>query len=398
MSVLARSQTNPCRRTLGLILVILAIIGCDSTEIETTYGRSRGQSINGTNALADLIRQRGHTVRAAVRYNPVLAHWADVLIRFAPYPGPPSAEEAEWLTGWLGSGSARKLIYVVRDHDAGPEFWGRMLAALPPTGMETERTRIKARQTAGQGWPTSLPARAKQPADEEYWFGTAPANPARPHEVTTCQTLNGPWADKIDAKAAALPVHEAIQADNNEVVLLSGDAGKLAIQWTYREAENSDEGEVLILANGSFLLNAGLLNQARRPLALRVAEWVGDEPAHVAFVEGANVLDAASPGATSPFHLLTVTPFNWIGAHLAVFGSLLALALAATLGRPRPEPASAIERPSAHPIALGAILARTAQASHAREILTRYRQWRHPAGLAGPTGSTFPSPHRAPRA
>ena len=398
MIVPARSKTNPCLRILGLILVSLATIGCDSTDVQTTYGRSRGQSINGTNVLADLIRRRGHTVRAAVRYNEVLANWADVLIRFAPHPGPPSEAEAEWLTGWLGSGSARKLIYVVRDYDTGPEFWARMLAALPPSGMETERTRIKSRQTESQGWATSLPARAKEPADRDSWFGTAPGNPARPNEVTTCQTLTGPWADGIDAKAAALPVHEAIQADNDEEIFLDSDAGKLVVRWTYREDENNDEGEVLILANGSFLLNAGLLNQARRPLAIRVADWVGDAPRHVAFVEGSNVLDAEGAGTTSPFHLLTVTPFNWIGGHLAAFGLLFALALAPTLGRPRPEPSGAIERPSAHPIALGAILARTAQADHAREIMSRYRQWRHPAGSTGPTGSTSPTPHRASRA
>ena len=393
-----RSRTNPRRSLLVLILISLAMAGCDGTNVQTTYGRSRGQSINGTNALADLIRQRGHTVRAAVRYNEVLANWADVLVRFAPYPGPPSEEEAEWLTGWLGSGPDRKLVYVVRDYDTGPEFWTRMLAALPPSGMDTERSRIKTQQAQSRGWVTSLPQRAKQPAERDYWFATAPGEPVRPFQVTTCQTLSGAWSEGIDAQAAALPVHDAIQADNNEEVLLDSDGKKLVIRWTYREFANSDEGQVLVLANGSFLLNAGLLNQARRPLALRVADWVGEEPTHVAFVEGSNVLSDDGPGTASPFHLLTVTPFNWIGAHLGAFGLLFALALAATLGRPRPEPASAIERTSEHPIALGSILARTTQAAHARELLNRYRQWRHPAGSSDPARSTSPTPHRAPRA
>src|SRR5262245_38549861 len=85
--------------------------------------------------------------------------------------------------------------------------------------------------------------------------------------------------------------------------------------------------------------------------------WVGDEPLHVAFVEGRHLLSgpAVEP---SVFSLLTIRPFGWVVAQLLVLGLVACLARAPRLGRPRPEPSSGEDRPAAHPEALGALLAR----------------------------------------
>ncbi len=388
-------------RTFGVLMLGFGLVGCRGpAEVETTYGRSRGKSINGTNALADLIRGRGHNVRSAIRYNEILGDWAEVVVRFAPYPGPPGAEEANWLGGWLRSGSGRKLVYVPRDFDAAPEFWTQMLAALPPKTSDADRKKLEIRRTQSQTWPASLPEKAKQPASPEDWFATEPNDPKRPNDVTVCRNLEGPWSLGVDSTAAALPRRETLRAESNENVVLGGDGGKLAVTWSFSgDEEGDDTGNVLVLANGSFLLNAGLLNKARRPLAARVVDWVGDGPSNVAFVEGTNVLaDPVESSETSMFHLLTVEPFDWVAAHLGFFGVLLCLSLAVRIGRPRPEPLGEIERPSAHPIALGAILARTRQVGVAEELIAAYRRWRQPSALTTRTDPIPPSPRRAPRA
>lgn len=397
----AGDRPNSTRRLGRLVwLMALGAAGCGTAQVDTTYGKSRGPSINGTGALAELIRGRGHPVRAAVRCNEVLAAWADVLVRIAPTPGPPGQEEGEWLATWLHDAPGRKLVYVVRDYDGEPEFWSQMLAALPRSGRDEERRRIEARKVASQSWASRLPERAQHPATIGDWFGTEPPRSAQPGRVTVCRTLDGPWAVGIDAQAAALPQHETIRIENNENILLSGDGANLAISWSFRDDDEpeADRGGVLVLANGSFLLNAGLLNRARRPLATRVVDWIGDGSGHVAFVEGANALGGDESPQMSPFHLLTVAPFDWVAVHLAAFGGLLALALATTIGRPRPEPAAAVERTSAHAVALGSILAQTKQVTSAREILLAYRRWRHPAGGHKPPSSPPPSSRRAPHA
>ena len=385
-----RPRSRPVARCL--IALAIGLAGCGGTNVETAYGRSRGQSINGTNVLADLIRARGHTVRTAVRYSDALGTWAQGIVRFAPHPGPPSRAEGDWLIAWLRGGPGRKLVYVVRDYDAGPEFWAQMLAGLPAQGRDDERSQIKARRAASLAWRADLPERAKNPVDRDEWFGTLPGESGPAGQMVPCKGLDGPWAADVAAADAALPRHEAIRAENNEDVLLSGDGDKLAVAWNFHAEEDEPDAapsSVLVLANGAFTLNAGLLNRARRPLATRVVDWLGDDPTQVAFVEGGRALADEERGEVSPFHLLTVAPFNWVAAHLLIFGGLFAFSLATTLGRPRPEPPEDFERTSAHPKALGSILARTRQIDLAREILAKYRTWRHPAG-----GSERPSPSR----
>ena len=114
------------------------------------------------------------------------------------------------------------------------------------------------------------------------------------------------------------------------------------------EWQRSDDARVLVVANGSFLLNAALVNRARRPLALRVARWAGDEPMHVAFVEGSFVL-GDPPAQPSVFGLLKVPPFGWLAAQLLVLGLAVCLARAPRLGRPRPDPPSGEDRPVVAP-------------------------------------------------
>lgn len=377
-----------------LFLAGLLPVGCGPSPVDSTYGRSRGPSINGTGALAELIRQRGHEVRAAVRLNETLGDWAEALVRFSPHPGPPDLDEGRWLMQWLRARPGRRLLYVPHDSDAEPEFWTEMIAAQPKDAPAEVLDRLKKNREESQGWAAELPPRPKTPAPARDWFAVDP----KPGPPSSCKALEGPWAEGLDAPAAAVTKHEGFRGDEDEQpVLLKGDGSPLAIAWTL---ENGSR--VLAVANASFLVNASLLNRARRPLAIRVVDWIGPGPGHVGFVEGSSVLaepDAATPPASSPLYLFSVPPFGLVGAHFLAFLLLLALAYAVRLGRPRPEPPSGVERPSAHPEALGALLARTGRADAARALLEAYRRWRHPSAAPGRSApAAAPSPPPSPRA
>jgi hypothetical protein len=84
--------------------------------------------------------------------------------------------------------------------------------------------------------------------------------------------------------------------------LLTGD-GKTLV----REDLQSYPPKTLVIASGTFLVNGSLLNRARRPLAEKVVEWVGQRPRRVAFVEGPFVL-AGAERMKSPLELLWVEP------------------------------------------------------------------------------------------
>ena len=219
----------------------------------------RGESLNGTGALAELFRQEGHTVRAAVRLTDDLGEWADVIVRFAQTPGPPGREEAGWYAGWLDRGQGSGLIYVPRDYDAQAEYWQGVLAAMPKTADASLRARVEKRLEAAKPWSAKLPPegqgtrRSRRMVHGEPLAGLA----------GVCKTLGGPWSEGIDPVQASLTRHETLDAASEEEILLEGDGKTLAMEW-----QRSNDARVLVVANGSFLLNATLVNRARRPLAL----------------------------------------------------------------------------------------------------------------------------------
>ncbi len=245
------------RRAIFLLLMASPLPGCGQ-ELDTTYGRSRGQSVNGTGVLAALFRDAGHTVRPAWKASDELSDWAEVIVRFAPYSSPPEKAEGEWLDRWLSGGSDRRLIYVVRDYDARADYWNAVLTRLPRDAPASQRERAKTLRDMSK--ITAPPGMNPKPADvgdPETWFAL---DAPKPDAVETCKALDGPWSRGVDPSQAVLPRHRTFRVDA-ETVLLEGDGKPLAIGWTrFRDSQ------VLAIAGGAFLLNAALaVNPARRP-------------------------------------------------------------------------------------------------------------------------------------
>ncbi|MFO0950432.1 MAG: hypothetical protein U0835_04635 [Isosphaeraceae bacterium] len=402
-------------KTLAWLLPALFLATGCAQGVDTTYGKSRVPSINGTGTLAEMLRSTGHEVRTAVRLTDELSEWAEVVVRVAPAPGPIPKDEAKWYSDWLNSENGRRLVYVPHDYDAGVEYWTRALEQLPKDAPEWTRERVREEIEESRKWDDNLPEPAEDPAPPDDWFATKRPGPDKPGSTPkpapkpaaaakktekakrkgigmfssapkipakVCKALGGPWGVGVDGGKAAIPVREVLKVDSEEV-LLTGDGDALAMSWT-----RFNDSRVLVLANGSFVLNAAVAaNPARWPLTRRVVDWAGytgeeDEGEagettvkNVAFVEGAFVLsgDAKQP---SIFDLLLIHPFGLVAGQIAALGFMACLALAPRLGRPRAAEPSGVERPAAHPEALGELLSRTGQASEARFALEQYRRWR----------------------
>ena len=168
------------------------------------------------------------------------------------------------------------------------------------------RAQAEANRDQAKNWIDRLPSKADKPADAAIWFKVGPAaNPPR-----TCETLEGIWAEDIDSRAAAILVHEPLVADQ-EHVLLASKGNVLAMEW-----ETEDNSRVLAIANGSFLLNLPLVNHARRPLAERVVEWIGDDSRRVAFVRRILRSERTQP-ASFALRLVAAHPELSLGGHSA---------------------------------------------------------------------------------
>jgi hypothetical protein len=372
-----------CRRlrllaASGTTLFALAVSGCGS-DLDTTYGKRRGTSLNGTSVLTSMLRESGHEVRTAIRLNDELADWAEGLVRFAPYPGPPARDEAMWYRNWLAAGRDRWLIYVARDFDTVAEYWKTVGDDLADTSGADRRTEAEQKRSAAADWVAKLPKKAKPAADRVEWFEAETAwNPPR-----VCTKLSGPWAAGIDAATAGLTVHEPLKTDRG-IILLEGDGKPLVVDKVI------GQGSILIIANGSFLLNEAVVNPARRPLAELVIQWAAREAKQVGLVEGAFVLGGEQSTPTIWDLLRRIPSLRWVAVQVGLAALLASLARAPRLGRPRPDPPSGADRPAEHALALGALLARANAAPEARELLEQYQRWRYP--LTARAGETRAHP------
>ncbi len=350
----------------GTMLIAPGMSGCGA-GFDATYGKSRGASLNGTSVLTRMLRDSGHEVRTAIRLNDELADWAEGIVRIAPYPGPPARDEAVWYRNWLSARRDRWLIYVVRDFDTVAEYWKSVRDDLTDSSGASRRAEAEQKRSEAADWVERLPKKAKPAADLVEWFAADTAwNPPR-----ICTKLSGPWAASIDAAAAGLTVHEPLKTAWGSI-LLQGDGKALVVDKVI------GQGKVLVIANGSFLLNEAVVNRARRPLAELVIQWAAREAKKVALVEGAFVLGGEAATPTIWDLLRRIPSLRWVAIHVGLAALLASLARAPRLGRPRPDPPSGADRPAEHALALGALLARAKAAPEARELLDHYQRWRYP--------------------
>ncbi len=100
---------------------------------------------------------------------------------------------------------------------------------------------------------------------------------------------------------------------------------------------------MLVVTNGSFLLNLPLVNHEHRKLAGRLIAEVGPAGQSVAFLEsrpgGPPIRDDEPPiGPPTGMEIFTVWPTNWILLHLAAVGILFCFSRLPIFGRPRELP------------------------------------------------------------
>ena len=216
-----------------------------------------------------MLRERGHEVRTAIRLTDELADWADGIVRFAPYPGPPARRRGGLVPRLArrGSGPLADLCRARLRYRA--EYWKtcgtafRIGRARPPRGG---RGGTKRRRPTGS---TGCPRRQRPPPIPANGLRSRP----RLRRREPVPSWSGPWAEGIDAAAAAL---DRCTSRSRRTAAASCCWKGTASRWSSKS--RIGRGRVLVIANGSFLLNEAVVNPARRPLAERVVEWAGERP------------------------------------------------------------------------------------------------------------------------
>lgn len=373
---------------LCAVPLFLSLAGCGVKDIDSTYGKRRGAeggaSVNGTAVLAGIFEEAGHEV-VTKRYLSPGIHDHNIIVWFPDDFGPPADDVQEFLEEWLYLGEGRTLIYVGRDYDAAITYWKKVQPNTPPDqAVEVTRRLAKARANHNR-------ERSAITNDEGCrWFEPRREGAKRlvGNDSKTSTELSGTWSGdrsidysaleieirgRLDALAAP-PHGEAGSPLRSEVLLEAGDD----VFVRRITCGDWDEGQILVVTNGSFLLNLPLVEEEHRKLAGKLIAECGP-PGKAAFLEsgpmGPMVFEE-EPGENYPtgMEAFTVWPISAILLHFAALGILYVFARAAIFGRPHELPPEAVSDFGRHIYALGELLARTQDRKYARERLAHYHE------------------------
>lgn len=378
------SDSAPRLRGWLLLAVVgcLALTGCYTERPDTSYGRRSGESIAGTGVLAEMFIQSGHRV-SSWRYLSPRLYEADTIVWAPDKFTPPDEGTIAWLNEWLEYSPGGTLIYIGRDYDPEISYWRHVLPGAPQTQANEIQSRLSQAenflQKERQRFDFSL---------ECDWFTLDASRPSR-----KVQSLSGPWSQGIDARRVEIELNSrTIPSGEYETLLANNDAilvSRHGSQW-------GTTGQLIVVNNGSFLLNFPLINHEHRKLAGKLVAATG-QAGDVVFLESGVTdppIQDEDPSNDVPtgIEIFFVWPLNFILLHLALLGLIFAFARAPIFGLPRSLPAPPLSDFSRHVTALGELLQKTKDRGYAAAQLDQYYQRVRSEGRSKKSAASSPPP------
>lgn len=379
----------------GMITTCIVVYLLQPARVETVYGHRIGlgqASVNGTAALSGMFESAGHRVFTWRRLSSKL-ETADTIVWFPDCFKPPQAKEREFLEQWLASDANRTLVYVGRDYNAAPEYWHAMQDRVAPDQYQ-EYVRREAKSLAAHNAD-----RALMPATEYVGWFTAERGKNR--RVAKDLTSTAGWLDGVDAQQTQIIVQGDLQVPtdrdvrqqrktlqssgsdesvperlNNEPLLSAGTTPIVSVVRNPRWQGS----KIIVITNGSFLLNLPLVNKEHRKLAGKLINECGG-PGQIAFLEtdagGATIFDSTESSNPNGLEVFTVWPMNAISLHFVALGIATCFLLWPIFGRAKNEAREPSSDFYKHVVALGDMLERTRDEQFARERVAHYLQLIH---------------------
>ena len=375
-----QNETKSKTRTT-VLLVLLSLAGVfvvcggiylatrPADDIATAYGfrRSGGTtaSVNGTAVLAKMFEQAGHRVYSRSMLTPKLRERADCIVWFPDNFQPPSQKTVEWFEEWLDEEPGRTLVYVGRDFDAAAHYW----KTVKPTAPKDQRVEIQSRLLEAKNDLDKKRAAAAPPQDCD-WFTYD--NSLKHRKVRTLDDCSD-WRENVDASKLEIELHGRMKPAPGARVVL-GSQGDMLVSL-----QPLGWGQLIVVANGSFLLNLPLVNHEHRRLAGELIDQVGATSQSVVFLESSwrDPPIASSDmfgGGPSGFEIFAVWPTNWILLQAAVVGIIFCFWKVPIFGPPRRVKTETLSDFGRHIDAMGELLQLSGDEAFAHRRLQQYRQ------------------------
>jgi hypothetical protein len=339
-------------------LIVLLLSGCRDQHLDTYYGQQQvpgmRASVNGTDVLASMFEQRGHHVRARRTLLTTQMAAVDTIVWFPDDYAAPSTELCDWFDSWLSEQPNRTLVYVARDFDAAPLYW----QTVAPWVSADQATQYRKEQKAAELRATP-PGAPKPESLDCAWFTLKP----QPSRAVT--VLAGPWSRGIAQGDAELSLGWRIEPHDPSTPLLSSNNDVLVARL---QKPHWQQSQLLLVANGSFLLNLPLVNHQHRKLAGKLLDAVSPQGEVVFLVSGPGGPPIDPPPTDgSLWRVFGAWPLNVVLLHFAVLGVIFCFARWPIFGRPRALPDVSLSDFGKHVEAVGKLLARSRDQKYALE-------------------------------
>jgi len=385
-------------RTLMLLFLLCSFaVGCgqQGNDLKTAYGKRTGNqagSVNGTKGLSEMFREAGYYVRSYGVVSPsMLRH--DVIVWFPNSFDGPTPEFRSTILNWLQEEEGRTFVYVGRDFDASIQYWGDVLNKVDPAQkFDVMRQRSLAIESFDQ-------LRNYQPAKADYVFYTIQRDAPR----RVAKSLTGPWAEGVDAaktqielRSKMIPLEEDEIYDNDDLFAEEDNEPSLPVHLvedsevllgTGKEAivarlsSDYSDNQIILVNNGSFLLNLPLVNPEHRKLAAKLVNQCDQTyyaPDSVAFLEtdsGVRIMNAdQSTDGNSGWEWLSKWPLNLVGLQMAWWLIVLCFALYPIFGRAKRLPSAETSDFKKHIDSVGDLLQATDDHGYAQLRVQQYHQ------------------------
>ncbi len=251
---------------------------------------------------------------------------------------------------------------------------GRVYAKRHPSAVEPPEPPAPPRQEGEGGVPGAEEAREPRAA-----IPVEPDGPTADDVEIEIHDI-GPTGQRLPPEAPGSrtlrELRDKTSAATDAVWLATeGRPLVLARQVALAAGEHSS---VVLVHNGSFLLNYALVDPVHRTLAARLADQLG-ERRKIAFYEPANAggriwspWGRLPPGGPSPIDVLFRPPLGWVFLHFLIAALLYLASQAPIFGRPRTDK----DQPGApftqHVRAYGKLLERTGDRAYVDHLLAEH--------------------------
>ncbi|MEC7429389.1 MAG: DUF4350 domain-containing protein [Planctomycetota bacterium] len=367
---------------IGVLLALLLVPSLEETgvmgqdRLPVRYGQRGGQgrvSLNGTSAFARLLQEYDLDVQSASRLTPRIDRY-DVLFWFPDSDREDYAEEQERLETWLRSGTDRRLIIVGRHYDAtidyltqigqsqdseqGLDYRRRLAEAVSVSHLES----LKQQETYFDGWVEWTPGSRRRSSQLGGPWATGLENA----NLTTSRYPNIPSAE--DQKSHPTRSYEVkLEAD--------GEPFAVAIQDSLWNG-----GEVIVVSNGSFILNYGLTDERNRQVVANMLDDLDFEDYFwgALFLEsdeaGLPVMQREESGQKTMWDWMTEWPFSFFIPHFLVLGILIYFVFYPIFGRPKNLALPSSTDFGQHVEALGELMEKTRDRAYAIQHINHYHE------------------------